>query len=109
MPEVPSPEEAMTVVALYPHIDPYGTEADQPLKVLRPDLSERIASVNTLRRVLTEIGLKVVEQDLIRNGNRPLLILERGDARLRGIAQWIRYEGGWLRAVIGNVEVRWPQ
>lgn len=97
----------MNVLA-FPSPAPFGTQADQPLRVLRPDLSERVAKVSRVLRVLTDLDVRVESQDLIRNGNRPLLRLFRGDARLRHFAESVRQVGAHITAVIGGVDVQWP-
>lgn len=75
----------MTVTAL-----PFPSYADRPLRVLRADLSSRIADLNAVRDALRARGLTVLSQDLINRGQRPLLRLKAGDAWLRQVAECIR-------------------
>lgn len=96
----------MSVIA-FPNAAPFGTHADQPLRVLRPDLSERVAKVSRVLRVLADIEVRVESQDLLR-GKRPLLRLFRGDVRLRHFAESLRQVGDHVTAVIGGVDVEWP-
>lgn len=97
----------MSVVA-FPTPAPFRTQADQPMRVLREDLSARIAVVNNLRNLLKACDIKVASQDLINEGGRPLLVLVRGDQRLRGVATSVRQTGKTITAVIDGVDVRWP-
>lgn len=94
----------MTVIAF-----PYSTEAERPLKVLRADLSARIAQINQVRRVIEAAGIAVESQDLLHGGKRPLLRLVKGDLRLRGIADSVRVTGDCITAVINGVDVQWPR
>lgn len=93
----------MTVVAL-----PFPSSSDKPLRVLTPDLSARITKINLVRRLLNECGIQIQTQDLVRNGNRPLLRLAKGDPRLRRIATSVRQYGDQVTAVIHGVDVQWP-
>lgn len=86
---------------------PYGTQCDQPLRVLGADLSQRIARVNTVLSLLGQAGYRVEYQDLIRH-KRPLLRIEAGDQRLRGVAECIRRDGDHVTALINGVDVQWP-
>lgn len=97
----------MSVVP-FPTLPPRGTEADQPLRVLRPDLSRRIACVEQVRRQLKRAGIRVVSQDLL-SGTRPSLVVEAGSEALRRTACYVRAQAGVVTAVIGDVAVRWPE
>jgi hypothetical protein len=92
-----------------------GMPADRPLKVLTPDLAERLTAVNAAWRLLVPAGYRPINQDLRLGSNkRPLLFLPHGDEalrnRLREIAVLIDTEDG-TRAVVGrllDVDVRFP-
>lgn len=99
----------MTVIAFPLCVPPpFGTQADQPLRVLRSDLSQRVAAINTVRKLLQGAGLEIECQDLIRDGKRPLLRLVAGDDRLRGVATFIRLDHGLVTAIVNGVDVQWP-
>lgn len=98
----------MSVHALFPTIPPYGTQADKPMRVLTPDLSNRIAAVNRVRQLLARLEINVESQDLMREGRAPLLKLFRGDLRLRRVAHAMRLNGDIWTASIEGVDVQWP-
>lgn len=97
----------MSVIA-FPTAAPFGTQADQPMRVLRHDLSSRVARVNDVRAMLKRCGVEIASQDLINDGGRPLLVLKASCNGLRGSAQCIRLTGDTITAVIEGVDVRWP-
>ncbi|MGQ0530113.1 MAG: hypothetical protein ACT4PG_09915 [Panacagrimonas sp.] len=92
----------MTRIAL-----PFPSFADRPLKVLGPDLSDRISRVNGLRRVFRELSITVLSQDLIREGKRPLLCVDPNGFDMRRLVQAQRLTGNTFTAFIGGVDVQW--
>lgn len=98
----------MTSIAAFPTLAPFGTLADQPLRVLTPELSARIAKVNVVLQILAGLDIHVASQDLRRSGRAPLLTLFRGDMRLRRFAYAVRLNGDIWTASINGVDVQWP-
>lgn len=95
----------MTVIA-FPA--PFGTLADAPLKVLRPDLSARIANVNHVRSFVARHGVRTLSQNLL-GVRRPSIVIEHGTDALRSAAVCVRSSAGITRAVIRDVDVYWTE
>lgn len=98
---------------IHVHI-PLQEAARRPLRVLTPDLSDRLTAVTEAWRALKQAGYQPTNQDLrLGTNKRPLLMLARGDARLQtklsGVAIRINEDG--LRSFVGRlvtVDVQWP-
>ncbi len=86
---------------------PFPTYSEQPLRVLTPELSRRIADVNLTRTILHALGLRVERQALLAKP-RAALFLFRGDAQLRKHATAMSLRNGQYKALICGVDVIWP-
>lgn len=97
----------MTVIAL-----PFPSYSERPLRVLTPELSERIARVQHTRQRLRDCGVSVISQDL-RAVPRPVLQVEpQHAATVASLAQAVRTRARRVTALIDGVDVvhvRMPQ
>ncbi len=84
--------------------------SDQPLKILTPDLTDRIRVANKARQALIEAGYQVVRQDL-RARARPVLEVASVDAELKRLfvsARRITVNGRELMCGrFGAVDLHW--
>lgn len=92
----------------FPTVAAFGSDSDQPLKVLRSDLSDRVSRVNDVRSRLRRFGIRMISQDLLAEP-RPLVHVDRGTDGLRNAAVCVHRLGttAITTAVIDDVDVCW--